>query len=76
MLDAEHLLFRLFRQGWYNRHWNLRLSIEKGEHRAVSRENYSTNPYRPDQTLDSAWVSALKAAKRTEVEVGIENLGP
>lgn len=28
ILDAEHLLFR---QVWYNRHWNLRSRIEKGE---------------------------------------------
>ena len=73
ILEAEHLLFR---QVWYNRHWNLRLSIERGEHHVVSKENYSTKPYRPDQTLDSVWKMALEAAKRTEKEVGVENLGP
>jgi hypothetical protein len=31
ILDAEHLLFR---QVWYNRHWNLRSGVEKGEIKA------------------------------------------
>jgi hypothetical protein len=73
ILEAEHLLFR---QVWYNRHWNLRTEIERGEHHVVSKENYSTKPYLPDQTLDTVWGQALAAAKRTEDEVGIENLGP
>jgi hypothetical protein len=73
ILEAEHLLFR---QVWYNRHWNLRTEIERGEHHVVSKENYSTKPYRPDQTLDTVWERALEAAKRTEDEVGVENLGP
>lgn len=73
IMEAEHLLFR---QVWYNRHWNLRTDIECGEHHVVSETNYSRNPYRQDQTLDTVWERALAAAKRTEKEVGIENLGP
>jgi hypothetical protein len=73
IMEAEHLLFR---QVWYNRHWNLRTEIERGEHHVVSEANYSRNPYRQDQTLDTVWAQALAAAKRTEDEVGIENLGP
>lgn len=73
ILDAEHLLFR---QVWYNRHWNLRSRIEKGEHFVVPEAEYSTNPYRADQILDTVWNGALAAAKRTEDEVGEENLGP
>ncbi|WP_246279229.1 PIN domain-containing protein [Paraburkholderia ultramafica] len=73
ILEAEHLLSR---QVWYNRHWNLRTKIEKGEHEVVSEQDYSRNPYRADQTLDSVWELALAAAKKTEDEVGIENLGP
>lgn len=73
ILDAEHLLFR---QVWYNRHWNLRSEIEEGVHKVVSEVNYSRKPYRSDQTLDTVWAQALAAAKRTEEEVGLENLGP
>lgn len=73
ILEAEHLLFR---QIWYNRHWNLRIAIEEGRHSVVPKSEYSTTPYRHDQTLDTVWEGALAAAKRTEDEVGKENLGP
>ncbi len=73
LLEAEHLLFR---QIWYNRHWNLRASIEDGTHQVVASKDYSRIPYHSDQILDTVWASALKAAKRTEEEVGLENLGP
>jgi hypothetical protein len=73
ILEAEHLLFR---QVWYNRHWNLCIAVESGKTRVVSRENYSTRPYRDDQILDAVWQGALAAAKRTEDKVGKENLGP
>jgi len=73
LLEAEHLLMR---QVWYNRHWNLRTQIENGTHHVVAEKDYSRKPYRPDQTLDTVWAGALAAAKRTEDEVGIENLGP
>jgi hypothetical protein len=73
ILEAEHLLFR---QVWYNRHWNLRTEIERGTHHLVAEEDYSSTPYRPDQTVESVWKMALATAKRTEDEVGLENLGP
>jgi PIN domain len=73
ILEAEHLLVQ---QVWYNRHWNLRADIENGTHHVVSEKDYSRNPYRHDQTLDTVWAGALASAKRTEEEVGLENLGP
>ncbi|RQT94465.1 hypothetical protein DF146_20565 [Burkholderia cenocepacia] len=73
ILEAEHLLFR---QVWYNRHWNLRVEIATGQHHVVSEKDYSRNPYRADQTLDTIWEDAIAAAKRTEDEIGIDNLGP
>lgn len=73
ILEAEHLLFR---QVWYNRHWNLRTEIEEGKHQVVPESEYSRTPYLPDQTLDTVWAKALEAAKKTEHEVGLENLGP
>lgn len=38
ILEAEHLLFR---QIWYNRHWNLRIKIQDGEHFVVPDAEYS-----------------------------------
>ncbi len=73
ILEAEHLLFR---QVWYNRHRNLRSQIEEGTHHVVPDADYSRNPYRADQTLDAVWEKALEAAKTTEEEIGLENLGP
>ena len=37
---------------------------------------YSRDPHLLHQTLDTIWTAALAAAKRTEDEVGLENLGP
>lgn len=73
ILEAENLLFR---KVWYNRHWNLRSDIENGTCRVVPEAEYSRAPYRRDEILDSVWAGALAAAKRTEDEVGLENLGP
>lgn len=74
ILEAEHLLYR---QIWYNRHRNLRIRIQRGEHHISSAENSPAKPsYRQDQTLDTVWELAVDAAKRTEDEVGVENLGP
>ncbi|WER50896.1 hypothetical protein CupriaWKF_31700 [Cupriavidus sp. WKF15] len=73
ILEAQHLLFQ---QVWYNRHWNLRHEIETGKVKVVPEGNYSRSPYRQDQILDSIWAGAFASAKKTEDEVGIENLGP
>jgi hypothetical protein len=75
LVEAESLLFR---QVWYNRHWNLRIAIERGKHKLVTKEEWDKSPpkRRQKMTVDTVWASALAAAKRTEDEVGIENLGP
>ncbi|MFD2054207.1 PIN domain-containing protein [Mesorhizobium calcicola] len=73
ILEAAHLLDR---QVWYNRHWNLRWEIQEGKVKVTPKSEYSTQPYRQDQILDTVWAGALKAAKRTEQEIGKENLGP
>ena len=73
ILEAER---RLERQVWYNRHWNLRIGIHEGKVKVVPKKDLATKPYRPDQVLDTIWAGALKAAKRAEEEVGVENLGP
>jgi hypothetical protein len=74
ILEAEELLFR---QVWYNRHWNLRIAIERGKHKVVTREEWEKHPERRNRTtVDEIWKGALAAAKRAEEEVGLENLGP
>ena len=42
IMEAENLLFR---QIWYNRHWNTRIAIEEGRTKLVSDANYSRDPY-------------------------------
>ena len=74
ILDAEQLLFR---QVWYNRHMNLRREVESGDVRIVTNEDFERlDGYRPEVVVDTVWQSALKAAKKTEDEVGRDFLGP
>ncbi|WP_244125398.1 MULTISPECIES: PIN domain-containing protein [Burkholderia] len=75
LLEAEH---RLFKQVWYNRHWNLRTSIERGKHKLVSSEAWEKLPpkKRINTTIDTVWEGALAAAKRTEDELGPDGIGP
>ena len=74
LLEAEHLLFR---QVWYNRHMNLRYEVEKGDVRLITNEEFKKlDGYHPEVIVDTVWQSALKAAKRTEEEVGRNLLGP
>jgi hypothetical protein len=74
ILDAEHLLFR---QVWYNRHWNLRSGVQTGKIKIVSDKEFKKlKGYHPEVIVDKIWEGALAAAMRTEEDVGRENLGP
>jgi hypothetical protein len=79
LLSAEHFLFR---QVWYNRHKNLAWMIERGKHKIVTREEWEANrqgkriAYSQKHTMDHIWQGALKAARRTERELGPDNIGP
>lgn len=74
ILDAEHLLFR---QVWYNRHWNPRSGVEQGKIKIITNSEFKKlKGYHPEVVVDKIWKGALAAAKRTEEEVGLENLGP
>jgi len=43
----------------------------------VTEEEWEKHPKRHQKTtVDTVWEQALAAAKRTEDEVGLENLGP
>ncbi|MBY5409279.1 DUF4935 domain-containing protein [Rhizobium leguminosarum] len=75
ILEAARLLER---QVWYNRHWNLRVAIDEGDARIVTTEEWQAagTGNRNDLITEGTWKAALESARRTEEEVGIENLGP
>ena len=74
ILDAEHLLFR---QVWYNRHMNLRFEVDSGDVRIITNEEFKKlDGYHPEVVVDTVWQSALRAARKTEEEVGRDLLGP
>ncbi|MFM0184160.1 PIN domain-containing protein [Paraburkholderia nemoris] len=73
ILDAEYVLYQ---QVWYNRHMHRNSQIEEGAIKLVGEEEYDSTRYRDDQILHSVWEVALIAAKGTEDEIGLENLGP
>jgi hypothetical protein len=72
---------RLTSQVWYNRHENLAWSIQRGRHKLVARAEWDAKwqrfkGYGQTHTIDTVWKGALKAAKRTERELGKGNYGP
>jgi len=76
ILEAARLLER---QVWYNRHWGLRIRVERGDTKVVSKEEWDAAPPRQRNStvvVDSIWKGALEAARETEEEVGLDNLGP
>ncbi|MBY5555233.1 DUF4935 domain-containing protein [Rhizobium leguminosarum] len=75
ILEAARLLER---QVWYNRHWNLRVAIDEGDARIVTKEEWDAagTGNCNDLITEGTWKAALESARRTEEEVGIENLGP
>ena len=74
ILDAEH---RLFRQVWYNRHMNPRYEVDSGDVRIITNEEFKKlDGYHPEVVVDTVWQRALKAARKTEEEVGRDLLGP
>ncbi|MGX1259836.1 PIN domain-containing protein [Sinorhizobium fredii] len=75
IIEAEHLLYR---QVWYNRHENRRIDIERGREKVVSAEEWkAAKPRQRNRMITEAvWKLAQEAARKTEAEVGVENLGP
>jgi predicted nucleic acid-binding protein len=74
IIGAEHTLFR---QVWYNRHWGLRNGVGSGNIKIITQDEFrKLKGYHPEFVVDAIWEGALVAAKRTEDEVGLENLGP
>jgi hypothetical protein len=66
---------------WYNRHKNLAWSIQRGQHKLVTRAEWDAKwrrfrGYGQTHTIDTVWKGALKAAKRAERKLGKDNYGP
>lgn len=73
IVDAEG---RLMKQIWYDRHSMRADSIAKGKIKVLPEGEYSRDPYRSDEILDTIWKGAVQAARQVEKEIGKENLGP
>jgi hypothetical protein len=67
----------LWKQVWYNRHKNREWMIAKGKIKLVSHEQWAkTKGYNAKEIVDKVWKGALRAAKRTERELGKDKIGP
>ena len=73
ILEAEDLLFN---QVWYNRHWNLRVSVEEGTIKVVDKETYPRPAGAQETVQRDVWQGALKSARNVERRYGNKNLGP
>lgn len=74
LLKAEDVLFY---QVWYNRHLNLRYSIERGKVKVVSHEEWERRKLNTQRFItEEIWKGAQRAAKRVEKKYGKANLGP
>ena len=73
MLEAEDLLFN---QVWYNRHWNLRTSIDNGEIKLVDKETFPHLAGEQETIQRDVWKATLQAARNVERRYGKKNLGP
>lgn len=71
LLQAER---ELERKIWYSRHMLRKQQIDEGSIVVLPEQEYSRNPYKPGEILDTIWAGALDSAKRVEEEIGIENL--
>ena len=73
ILSAMDLLTN---QVWYNRHWNRRIGIERGEIEVVEKETFPVVGYEERSIQRDIWEGALASAARVEAEYGLDNLGP
>ena len=75
LLEAEH---KLFQQVWYNRKWNIISRVESGDERIVERSEWekASPEERRSLMVDDIWNGMLNAMKRTEDELGQDELGP
>ena len=74
ILVAEHLLEK---QVWYTRHMSRRFRVANGDVRLVTPAEFAKlDGYQADAIANGIWEGALAAAKKTEKELGRDQLGP
>lgn len=75
LLEAEH---KLFLQVWYNRKWNIIARVESGEEKLVTKKEWdsATSEERRKLMVRKTWNGMLEAMKRTEEELGPDEVGP
>ncbi|MGQ0812379.1 MAG: PIN domain-containing protein [Nitrospiraceae bacterium] len=74
ILDAHEILWR---QIWYNRHKYREWLIQKGKIKIVPREVWEKGKRdNQNEIIDEVWKGAVRAAKRTERELGKDKIGP
>ncbi len=67
----------LWRQVWYNRHKNREWMITRGKIKVVPRDLWEKGERNNQRhIIDEVWKGALRAAKRTEGDLGKDNIGP
>jgi hypothetical protein len=75
LIEAEH---KLFQQVWYNRKWSIIDRVERGVKKIVPKEDWeqASAEERQGMMVDSIWKGMHAAMKRTEEELGTDDLGP
>lgn len=76
LAEMQEAIELLWRQVWYNRHMFWMQQIENGEAEIVDDGVVIDRKNHARQTPRSIYEGARAAARRTEEEVGIANLGP
>lgn len=67
---------RLSLQVWYSRHMHRVAEIDSGRIKVVPESEYSRDPNKPHEILDTIWEGALSTAREVEKQYGLVNLGP
>jgi hypothetical protein len=75
LMEAEH---KLFQQVWYNRTWNIIDRVERGVEKVVAQAEWdkASPKERRGMTPDTIWKGMHAAMRRTEEELGSDDLGP
>lgn len=69
---------RLTTQVWHNRHKGREYRVEQGQTKIVTRAEWDATAGRStaDMIVDEIWRGALQAAKKAEMELGPDDIGP
>jgi hypothetical protein len=75
LMEAENMLFN---QVWYNRKWNIIANVEDGKERIVTQAEWDAAPAEEQRRMmvEKTWNGMLAAMKKTEEELGPDNVGP